>query len=141
MTATVICGSCHHDCPDTCVWDVTVRDGRAVRLRGNRQHPTTKGTLCPKVNRFLDRVYHPDRIQTPLRRIGSKGDAVFEPMSWDDAIHEIAQRFAAIRRASGAEAILPFSFDGTQGVIQKGLMADRHVQAGLRRDSATVPSM
>ena len=121
----VVRGSCHHDCPDTCVWDVSVVDGRAVKLRGNRDHPTTKGALCPKVNRFLDRVYHPDRLLTPLRRSGPKGGATFEPVSWDVAVAEIAERFAALLDTAGGESILQFSFDGTQGVIQKGIMADR----------------
>lgn len=122
-------GSCHHDCPDTCVWDVTVDDGRAVRLRGNRDHPTTRGELCPKVNRYLERVYHPDRLLTPLRRVGPKGEGRFEPISWSDAVTEAAGQLNRVRAESGGAAILPFSFDGTQGVIQKGLVADRFFDA------------
>lgn len=126
-------GSCHHDCPDTCVWDVTVVDGRAVRLRGNVEHPTTRGELCPKVNRLLDRVYHPDRILTPLRRVGSKGSSAgsgrFEQISWDEALGEVAGRLGQVIDEHGPAAILPFSFDGTQGVIQKGIMADRFFAA------------
>ncbi|MEL7156963.1 MAG: molybdopterin-dependent oxidoreductase [Actinomycetota bacterium] len=125
----VIRGSCHHDCPDTCVWDVTVADGRAVRLRGNTEHPTTRGELCPKVNRLLDRVYHPDRLRQPLRRTGPKGSGRFAPLSWDEAIAEIADRLSSTMGRHGGEAILPFSFDGTQGVIQKGVMADRFFAA------------
>jgi anaerobic selenocysteine-containing dehydrogenase len=126
---TVVRGSCHHDCPDTCVWDVTVSGGRAVRLRGNRDHPTTQGQLCPKVNRFLERVYHPDRILSPLRRSGSKGSADFAPISWDEALAEVAGRLSATAARSGPSAVLQYSFDGTQGVIQKGLMADRFFDA------------
>lgn len=125
---TVVRGSCHHDCPDTCVWDVTVTDGRATRLRGNAEHPTTRGGLCPKVNRLLDRVYHPDRILTALRRTAPKDSSAadhFEPIGWDDALGEIADRLQSVIDGPGAEAILQFSFDGTQGVIQKGIMADR----------------
>jgi anaerobic selenocysteine-containing dehydrogenase len=125
----VIRGSCHHDCPDTCVWDVTVEDGQAVKLRGNADHPTTRGVLCPKVNRFLDRVYHPDRLTTPLRRTGAKGREAFEPITWDEALNEIAGRFSTLIDTAGAESILQFSFDGTQGVIQKGIMADRFFDA------------
>ncbi|MGI9603991.1 MAG: molybdopterin-containing oxidoreductase family protein [Acidimicrobiales bacterium] len=125
----VVRGSCHHDCPDTCVWDVTVVDGRAVKLRGNREHPTTQGALCPKVNRFLERVYHPDRLTTPLRRTGPKGSGVFEPVGWDEALAQISSRFEALIDTVGAESILQFSFDGTQGVIQKGIMADRFFDA------------
>ena len=126
---TVVRGSCHHDCPDTCMWEVTVSDGRAVRLRGSAEHPTTRGQLCPKVNRFLDRVYHPDRVLTPLRRVGAKGAAEFEPISWNEAIGEIAGRLGDLRHGPGPESILQFSFDGTQGVIQKGVMADRFFDA------------
>ncbi|MBT5139412.1 MAG: molybdopterin-dependent oxidoreductase [Acidimicrobiaceae bacterium] len=125
----IVRGSCHHDCPDTCVWDVTVSDGRAVKLRGNVEHPTTKGVLCPKVNHFLDRVYHPARLLTPLRRVGPKGEARFEPVSWDEALAEISLRFSTLSEEVGGESILQFSFDGTQGVIQKGIMADRFFNA------------
>lgn len=125
----IVRGSCHHDCPDTCVWDVTVSDGRAVGLRGNRDHPTTRGGLCPKVNRFLDRVYHPDRVLTPLRRTGGKGGGAFAPISWDEAFEEVADRLGGLIDTVGAAAILQFSFDGTQGVIQKGIMADRFFDA------------
>jgi anaerobic selenocysteine-containing dehydrogenase len=111
------------------VWDVTVADGRAVKLRGNRDHPTTGGALCPKVNRFLHRVYHRDRLLTPLRRSGPKGTGTFEPVDWETAIAEIADRLMSLIDTSGAEAILQFSFDGTQGVIQKGIMADRFFNA------------
>ena len=120
-----VSGSCPHDCPDTCVWDVTVRHGRAVSVRGNPEHPTTQGQLCPKVNRFVDRVYHPDRLISPMRRVGNKGSNRFEPIRWDEAIGTIAKRLGDIIAADGAESILQFSFDGTQGVIQKGILADR----------------
>jgi len=127
--ATVIHGTCHHDCPDTCVWDVHVKDGRAVKLRGNKDHPTTRGELCPKINRFLNRVYHPDRITKPLCRIGPKGSGEFTPIDWDDAIAEIAARLGEVIDHRGGEAILQYSFDGTQGLIQKGVMADRFFDA------------
>jgi anaerobic selenocysteine-containing dehydrogenase len=122
-------GSCHHDCPDTCVWDVTVAGGRAVRLRGNAVHPTTRGELCPKVNRLLERVYHPERLLTPLRRVGAKGEGRFESIDWDEAVAEVAGRLDQVRREQGGAAILPFSFDGTQGLIQKGIVADRFFDA------------
>ena len=135
----IVRGSCHHDCPDTCVWDVTVSDGRAVKLRGNVEHPTTKGVLCPKVNHFLDRVYHPARLLTPLRRVGPKGEARFEPVSWDEALAEISLRFSTLSEEVGGESILQFSFDGTQGVIQKGIMADRFFNAiGASEDRKSV---
>ncbi|MDX1450820.1 MAG: molybdopterin-dependent oxidoreductase, partial [Acidimicrobiia bacterium] len=120
---------CHHDCPDTCVWDITVEGGRAVRIRGNADHPTTRGQLCPKVNRLLERVYHPDRVLRPLRRRGSKGSGTFEEISWQEALDTIADRFGELIQQSGGESILQFSFDGTQGVIQKGVLADRFFDA------------
>ena len=122
-------GACHHDCPDTCAWEVTVVDGVATRLRGSASHPVTRGTLCPKVNRFLDRVYHPDRVLTPLRRTGPKGSGEFEPVSWDDAVAEIARRMRGLVDAGRAESILQFSFAGTQGVVQMGLGIDRFFDA------------
>jgi len=125
----VVRGACHHDCPDTCVWEVTVDDGIAVGLRGMADHPTTNGQLCPKVNRFLDRVYHPDRVLTPLRRVGAKGSGDFEAISWSDALDTIEQRWTSIIDEDGPAAILPYSFDGTQGVIQKGLLARRFFAA------------
>lgn len=88
------------------MWDVAIEDGRAVKLRGNADHPTTRGVLCPKVNRFLDRVYHPDRLTTPLRRTGTKGDGTFEPITWDEALNEIAGRFSTLIDTVGAESIL-----------------------------------
>jgi len=134
----VVRGACHHDCPDTCVWDVTVENGRAVKLRGNADHPFTRGELCPKVNRFLDRVYHPDRLAQPMRRTGPKGSGRFEPISWGDAIAEISERLGDVIDRAGGEAVLPYSFAGTQGLVQMGVMADRFFDAieasDIRRD-------
>jgi anaerobic selenocysteine-containing dehydrogenase len=115
-------GTCHHDCPDSCGWTVTVDDADsaspvAVALRGNPEHPYSAGELCPKVNRFLDRVYDPDRLVTPLRRTGPKGSGAFEPVSWDDALAEIGRRLHAVIDAHGAEAVLPFSDAGNQSVL------------------------
>lgn len=123
--SAVVRGACHHDCPDTCVWDATVVDGRVTRLRGNPDHPTTRGGLCPKVNRYVDRVYHQDRVLQPLRRVGPKGSAEFEEISWEAAISEITHRLTEVVEMSGSDAVLQYSFDGTQGVIQKGVMANR----------------
>jgi anaerobic selenocysteine-containing dehydrogenase len=116
-TAAVIHGTCHHDCPDSCGWEVTVRDGVAVKLRGRADHPFSQGELCPKVNRFLDRVYSPERVLRPLRRVGTKGDGQFEPISWDDALIEIAARLHGVIAEHGAEAILPFSDAGNQSLL------------------------
>ncbi|MGI9644417.1 MAG: molybdopterin-containing oxidoreductase family protein [Ilumatobacteraceae bacterium] len=112
-------GTCHHDCPDSCGWTVTVDPERevAVKLRGNPAHPYSAGELCPKVNRFLDRVYSPDRLLHPLRRVGPKGSAQFEQISWDDALAEIAERVHGVIDEHGAEAVLPFSDAGNQSVL------------------------
>jgi anaerobic selenocysteine-containing dehydrogenase len=114
-------GTCHHDCPDSCGWLVEVAgdDDRAVpvRLRGNPAHPYSQGELCPKVNRFLDRVASPERITTPLRRVGAKGEGRFEPVSWADALAEIGTRFADIIATDGPGAIVPFTSAGNQGLL------------------------
>lgn len=74
-------GACPHDCPDTCATLVTVQDGRAVRIAGDPEHPVTSGFLCAKVNRYVERTYHPDRLTRPLRRVGPKGSGRFAPVS------------------------------------------------------------
>jgi anaerobic selenocysteine-containing dehydrogenase len=110
---------CPLDCPDTCSMRVTVRDGVAVDLRGDLDHPFTRGFLCQKMARYLDRVYSPERLKHPLRRVGPKGSGQFERISWDDALAEIAEKFAAIARsADGPQAILPYSYYGTMGKLQ-----------------------
>jgi anaerobic selenocysteine-containing dehydrogenase len=112
-------GACGHDCPDTCGWVVTVRDGKAESLVGDPAHPFTRGTLCAKVNHYLERVYNPDRLLHPLKRVGAKGEGRFERVSWDDALADIAARWTAIVEESGAEAILPYSSAGVQGLVQQ----------------------
>ncbi|MCZ6533740.1 MAG: molybdopterin oxidoreductase family protein [SAR324 cluster bacterium] len=108
---------CAHDCPDTCSIKVGVRDGRIISITGDEDHPITRGFLCGKVNRYAERVYSPLRIKTPLRRIAAKGEGRFAPISWDEALDEIASRFGEIMAAHGAEAILPYSYGGTIGQI------------------------
>jgi anaerobic selenocysteine-containing dehydrogenase len=118
-------GGCPHDCPDTCAWTVSVRDGRATALAGDPDHPFTSGGLCTKVNRFLDdRVYHPDRLLRPLRRTGPKGSGAFTPVAWDDALDDIAARLTAVVAESGGEAVLPYSYLGTQGLVQGSAVSD-----------------
>lgn len=117
-TLRVIRGACGHDCPDTCAWLVEVRGDRAEKLRGDPDHPFTRGTLCAKVNHYLDRVYHPERVLHPLRRVGPKGSGQFERATWNQALTEIADQWHTIIAQSGAEAILPYSSAGNQGLIQ-----------------------
>lgn len=114
----IVHGVCSHDCPDTCSWKAEVEDGRAVRLYGDRSHPFTRGVLCAKVNHYLERVYHPDRLLYPLRRCGKKGSGRFERISWEAALQEIAQRWASLIEDEGGESILPYSSAGNQGLIQ-----------------------
>jgi anaerobic selenocysteine-containing dehydrogenase len=126
----VVRGGCAHDCPDTCAWEVTVEDGRAVRLAGAAGHPYTRGGLCAKVNNYLDRVYSPDRVLHPLRRTGAKGEGVFERVGWEEALADIAGRLRRIVAEDGAEAILPYSFAGNMGLVQYAGM-DRRFFARL----------
>jgi len=118
-------GACGHDCPDTCAWVVGVRDGRAETLVGDPSHPFTRGTLCAKVNHYLDRVYHPDRVLHPLKRTGAKGEARFTRVTWDEALAAIANRWNTIAAESGPEAILPHSSAGVQGLIQEASLDRR----------------
>ncbi len=111
-------GACPHDCPDTCAWVVTVEDGRAVKMAGDPAHPITRGGLCAKVNPFLERVYSPDRVLHPLRRVGPKGSGRFERATWDEALDAIAGRLDGIAATHGPTAILPFSYLGTMGLVQ-----------------------
>src|SRR5437868_6937848 len=129
-TTTNVCGACPHDCPDTCAWQVTVQDGVAVKLTGDPDHPFTRGGLCAKVNHYLERVYSPDRVLYPLRRVGSKGAGTFERVSWDEALDNIAAHLQKIIATDGPTAILPYSYLGTQGLIQMSGM-DRRFFARL----------
>ena len=97
--------------------DVVVQDGRAVDLSGNNEHPYTRGALCAKVNRSLDRVYAPDRLLFPVKRVGPKGPgATFERISWDEAIDTIVQKMRAAIAEHGPQSILPYSYSGTLGL-------------------------
>src|SRR5215475_12541633 len=104
MTAAetlLVRGACPHDCPDTCATITEVRDGRAVRFYADKDHPITQGWLCAKVRPYLERVYSPDRLLYPLRRIGAKGEGRFARISWDEAIGEIAERWQGILASDG----------------------------------------
>ena len=124
----IVQAACPHDCPDTCAMQVTVEQqaGRrvAVRITGDPNHPPTGGTLCTKVSRYLERTYHPERVLTPLRRVGKKGAGEFEAVSWDQALREIAQRLAQLA-ARDPQAIVPYSYAGTMGLVQGEAMAQR----------------
>lgn len=108
---------CALDCPDTCSLLVTVENGSATRLRGNPEHPVTRGFLCGKVARYLEREYSPDRLLYPQVRIGAKGEGRFERVSWDQALDRIADELTRIAAESGPEAVLPYSYAGTMGLL------------------------
>lgn len=123
-SAHVVRGACPHDCPDTCALLTTVENGRATKVQGNPMHPQTDGVLCTKVSRYTERTYHPDRLLQPLKRIGPKGAGHFVPISWDEALADIAQRLQAIA-ARDPQAILPYSYAGTMGLVQSESIAAR----------------
>jgi anaerobic selenocysteine-containing dehydrogenase len=115
----VVRAACPHDCPDTCALEVTVENGRAIKVEGAGDHPTTQGVLCTKVAHYLDRVYSSERVLHPLRRVGKKGAGNFERISWDEALDAIATRFKEIAGSTeGPQAILPYSYAGTMGLLQ-----------------------
>jgi molybdopterin guanine dinucleotide-containing S/N-oxide reductase-like protein len=134
----VVHAACPHDCPDACSVLITIEDGRATKIQGDPQHPVTRGFLCAKVAKYLDRVYSPDRVLYPMRRVGPKGsssgragapvapstESAFERISWDEALDEITQRFRSIIAEHGPEAILPYSYGGTIAALN-GASMDR----------------
>ncbi|MDR3633382.1 MAG: molybdopterin oxidoreductase family protein [Isosphaeraceae bacterium] len=110
---------CPLDCPDTCSMVVTVENGVATDLRGDKEHPFTRGFLCRKMARYLDRVYSDERLLHPMKRVGRKGEGRFERITWDEALEVVATRFTAIAEsADGPQAILPYSYYGTMGKLQ-----------------------
>src|SRR6266850_3762582 len=108
---------CPHDCPSCCSLEVTVEDGRIARVTG-AEHPFTQGVICGKVREYAERVHSPLRVTQPLRRVGAKGEGRFEPIGWDAAIAEIVRQWRRIIARWGGEAILPFSYGGTLGLLQ-----------------------
>ncbi len=144
MAKQVVHAACPHDCPDACGVLITVQDGRATKIQGDPEHPVTRGFLCAKVAKYLDRVYSPDRVLYPMRRIAAKGpvagqqsfgppdrtkdsvphEQIWQHISWDEALDEIASRFRAISVEFGSEAILPYSYGGTLGALN-GASMDR----------------
>jgi len=124
-----VLGACPHDCPDTCSMVVTVEDGRVTKVRGNPDHPFTRGGLCVKVTDFPNHIYSDQRVVQPLRRVGRKGEGRFEPVSWDDALGEIAERCGAIIDEDGPEAILPYSYLGNMGILNGLTVGDRFFNA------------
>ncbi len=140
---SVVTGACPHDCPDTCSWQVAINraTGQAVELWGNPNHPITDGKLCGKVDRYLERTYHRDRLTTPLKRVGPKGSGQFVPVGWESAIQEISANLQRVIAEHGAEAVLPYSYSGTLGLLQGEGMATRFFNTmGASRLARTICS-
>jgi anaerobic selenocysteine-containing dehydrogenase len=128
-------GACHHDCADGCSWLTTVEDGRVVRFAGDPGHPFTRGRLCARMSGYPeDLVFSPSRLLHPLRRTGKKGEARFERVSWDEALEEVAGRLKAIVAEHGPTAVIPYSYAGTEGLVQGRALSDRFfVRMGASR--------
>ncbi len=117
--AHAVRGCCPLDCQDSCSWVAHIEEGRVTRVEGARDHPFTRGALCAKVNDYPARTYAPDRLLHPLRRVGPKGAGAFERISWDEALDEIATRFRSIVDTYGGEALLPYHYVGSMGIVQR----------------------
>ena len=123
MTTRTVFGACPHDCPDTCALQITVENERVIKVQGRAEHPSTHGALCTKVSRYPERTYHAERLLHPMKRVSSKTEApAFVQVSWAEAIADIAARLKAIK---DPQAIQPYSYAGTMGLIQGEAMAGR----------------
>jgi anaerobic selenocysteine-containing dehydrogenase len=133
---------CALDCPDTCALVLNIDPaGHAIKIAGDPRHPVTRGFLCGKVAKYLEHEYHPDRLLYPQRRRGAKGEGRFARITWDEALEEIAKRLSEISREDGSEAILPYSYAGTMGVLNYGGMDRRFLhRLGASRLDRTICS-
>jgi anaerobic selenocysteine-containing dehydrogenase len=128
--ARVVRGACPHDCPDTCALLVGVdSSGRATSIKGDPDHPVTAGFLCGKVSNYLERVYAEDRLLHPLVRAGAKGEARFRQVGWDEALAVAANGLRGAIERHGGASVVPYSYLGTQGVLQGDVMANRLLDA------------
>ncbi len=125
MTTTKTYGVCPHDCPDACGVVTEVENGRIRSFSAASHHPITQGWLCAKVRPYPDHVYHPDRLLYPLKRVGPKGSGQWQRISWAEAVGEIGRKWREIIAQYGAEAILPYSYSGTLGLVQMGVASGR----------------
>jgi len=123
MTTRTVFGACPHDCPDTCALQVTVENERVIKVQGRAEHPNTHGALCTKVSRYPERTYHAERLLHPLKRVSKKTEAPqFVQVTWAEALADIAAKLKAI---PDPQAIQPYSYAGTMGLIQGEAMAGR----------------
>ena len=115
----ILHSACPHDCPSTCALEVErLSPQRIGRVRGAKDNDYTRGVICAKVARYAERIHHPERLTQPLRRVGEKGvgRAAFEPMGWDEALDEVAERLLRVETQYGAEAVWPYFYAGTMGL-------------------------
>src|SRR5262249_15881200 len=122
--------ACPHDCPSTCALEVEVLDAHTIgRVRGAEDNGYTAGVICAKVARYAERANHPDRLMWPLRRKGAKGSGEFAPIAWDDALDLVAENFLRIEQRSGPQAIWPYYYAGTMGLVMRdGIHRLRHAK-------------
>ncbi|ACK52317.1 molybdopterin oxidoreductase Fe4S4 region [Methylocella silvestris BL2] len=118
----IVRGACPHDCPDTCAFEYHVKNGKLVEVTGDKNHPMTQGRLCVKLKDFASHHYNPDRILTPMKRVGPKGSRQFEPIIWDEALSTIRDKWSGVIAEYGSQAIMPHAYLGHQGVLN-GLTA------------------
>ena len=141
MPLDFVHSACPHDCPSTCALEVERIDAHRIgRVRGAAENSYTAGVVCAKVARYAERVHHPDRLTHPLRRVGDKGDgkAAFEPIDWDDALDVVAEAFERTSAKNGREAVFPYHYAGTMGLLQRdGLDRFRHA-LGYSRQYSTI---
>jgi len=140
MNSEVKRSVCPYDCPDMCGLLVEVVDGQAVKVTGDSEHPFTKGTLCPKMVHYERTVHSPLRLTQPLLRIGEKGAGQFQPITWDEAIQRITNAWKEIISEYGAEAILPYSYAGTMGTVQRNCGEGFFHRLGASRLGRTICS-
>ena len=138
MSVELFHSACPHDCPSTCALVVERLDAQTIgKLRGDPENTYTAGVICAKVARYAERVHHPDRLAQPLRRAGPKGSGQFAPVSWDDALDEVAARFQAAAARHGPETVWPYYYAGTMGLLQRdGIDRLRNVMKYSRQHSS-----
>ena len=141
MPLDTVFTACPHDCPSTCALEVERLDEAHIgQVHGARDNSYTAGVVCAKVARYAERVHHPDRLTQPLRRIGDKGvgRAAYEPIGWDDALDSVAEAFERVAARDGREAVFPYHYAGTMGLLQRdGLDRFRHA-LGYSRQHSTI---
>ena len=135
----IVPSTCPHDCPSACALDVERLDARTIgRVHGAKSNPYTAGVVCAKVARYAERVHHPARLTTPLRRVGGKGEGIdaFAPIGWDEALDEVADRLKTAANEWGSEAVWPYFYAGTMGLVQRdGIDRLRHAMRYARQHS------